>query len=396
MFSEGRAQLSEGRQRVVRNGFDFARAVAGLGVDRGIDAFQRYGFIKRYGKMYLATSYGRFEVRERPRAGLIYEIDTWLDRLRRATTDARRTPPRFSQARVQVEEAIFNLCARGEAEDLRATLISLGEAEAEIARGERFREEHGIRPLAGLSERWAKGCDDRTPEFELAVALASITSEGERGAFRASLEPVEVNGANINWTTDDAGAVWGTTSLEGNLAAVLQRRSIDARAEGLSHPSVSGRRVAPLSAVDLFLRGETDDERIEELLRGLALISWRNTPPAMTQAGASLPPELPRAYALLKLLFLPEGKLLRERQTEPVKIKHEPSVIPLLRAGRVGDALEVAERRLRSSGLMPFTHQFHFPDEDGARLAAALLIPISERATTLLAEMVLRPATKES
>jgi len=326
---------------------------------------------------------------------LIYQIDRWLDNLRRATRDTKRTPPRFGRARVQIEEAIFNLCASGEAEHLRATLMALGEAEAEIGHSPRFREEHGLRPLAGLSERWAWECDDRTPEFELAAALASITGESERGAFRASLEPVEINGANVSWTTDDAGAVWGTNSLEDNLAAVLHRRSIDARAGGLSHPLVSGRRAASLFAVDRFLRCKTDDERIEELLRGLALISWRNAPSGMTQAGASLPSELPRAYALLKLLFLPEGKLLRERQTEPVNVKHEPSIIPLLRAGRVADALEIAQRRLRSSGLMPFTHQFHFPDEDGARLAASLLLPISERATSLLAETVLRPAANE-
>ncbi len=395
VFREGRVQFNHKQNYVARTGFDFARAVAELGVDRGIDAFQRYAFIERNGQANLAASLGRFEVRERPRAALIYQLDRWLDNLRRATADAKRTPPRFRRARVQIEESIFNLCASGEAEDLRATLVGLGEAEAESARGQRFREEHGLRPLAGLSERWAWECDDRTPEFELAAALASITGEDERGAFRASLEPVEVNGANVNWTTDDAGAVWGMDSLADNLAAVLQRRSIDARAEGLSHPLMSGWRVASLFAIDRFLRGETDDERIEELLRGLALISWNNASSGMTQTDASLPPELPRAYALLKLLFLPEGKLLRERQTEPVRVKHEPSIIPLLRAERVADALEIAQRRLRSSGLMPFTHQFHFPDEDGARLAAALLIPISERAIRVLAETVLRPPANE-
>ena len=395
IFSEGRAQFSEGRQRAVRNGFDFARAVAGLGVDRGIDAFQRYGFAKRYGKMYLATSYGRFEVRERPLAALIYQIDRWLDNLRRATRDTKRTPPRFSRACMQIEEAIFDLCASGEAEDLRATLVSLGEAEAELARGQRFREEHGLRPLAGLSERWVRECDDGTSEFELAAALASIMGEGKRGVFRANLEPVETEGANVRWTDDDAGAVWGTNSLEDNLAAVLQRRSIDARAGGLSHPLISGRRVASLSAIDSFLRGETDDERVEELLRGLMLVSWRDTQLGAAKAGASLPPELPRAYALLKMLFLPGGKLWRERQAEPVEIKHEPSIVPLLRAGRIADALDMALRRLRSSGLTPFTHQFHVPKEDSARLAAALLIPISERSTRLLAETVLRPPAKD-
>jgi CRISPR-associated protein Csx17 len=164
---------------------------------------------------------------------------------------------------------------------------------------------------------------------------------------------------------------------------------------------LAGRRVASLRAVDLFLRRDTDDERIkderlEELLRGLALIDWRNdVATGAKQTDASVPPSLPRAYALLKLLFLPEGKLSRARQAEPVWIKHEPSIIPLLRAGRAADALEVAQRRLRSSGLVAFTDQFHFPDEDGARLAAALLIPISARAATSLAETVLRPAARE-
>jgi CRISPR-associated protein Csx17 len=406
IFREGRVQFNQKQSRRARTGFDFARAVAELGVDRGIDAFQRYAFIERNGQANLAAPLGRFAVRERPRAGLIHEIDHWLDSLRRATSDAKRTPPRFSRARAQVEQAIFDLCVSGEREDLRATLIKLGEAEGEIARGQRFREEHGLRPVVGsfgrgLSERWARECDDGTPEFELAAALASITGEGKRGVFRASLEPVEVRGGSVNWTPDDAGAVWGAGALEDNLAAVLQRRSIDARSGGLSHPLMEGRRVASLRAVDLFLRGDTDDERIEderleELLRGLALIDWRNDAASGgKRMDNSVPPALPRAYALLKLLFLPEGKLWRARQAEPVEIRHEPSIIPLLRARRAADALEVAQRRLRSSGLVAFTDQLHFHDEDGARLAAALLIPISERAATSLAETVLRPAARE-
>jgi CRISPR-associated protein Csx17 len=395
VFREGRVQFNQKQRRVARTGFDFARAVAELGVDRGIDAFQRYAFIERNGQANLAVSLGRFEVRERPLASLIYQVDRWLENLRRATGDAKRTPPRFGRARAQIEEAIFELCASGEAEDLRAVLFSLGEAEAELARGQRFREEHSLRPLAGLLERWARECDDGTPEFELAAALASITDEGKRGAIRENLEPVEIESANAHWAADDAGAVWGTNSLEDNLAAVLQRRSIEARAGGLSHPAISGRWAASLSAVDIFLREETDDERLEGLLRGLMLIDWRDTPPGAARADASLPPGLPRAYALLKLLFLPGGQLRRRRQTEITDIKHEPSVIPLLRAGRVGDALDTALRRLRSSGLTPYTHQFHVSEKDGARLAAALLIPISERSTELLAEAVLRPAASD-
>jgi CRISPR-associated protein Csx17 len=403
VFREGRVQFSRRRDRAVRTGFDFARAVAELGVDRGIDAFQRYGFIERNGQANLAAPLGRFDIPkgERTRAALIHELDRWLDRLSRATSDTKRTPPRLIRVREQIEEAIFDLCASGEPERLRATLLALGEAEAELARGPRFREEHGLQPLSGLSADWERACDDVTPEFEVAAALASIGGERGRWAFRTSLEPVEVSGPAVNWTTDDASAVWGAGTLAENLAAVLHRRSVDARRDGLSHPVMDDRRVASLHAVGSFLSGASlssglDDERTEALLRGLALIDWHNAARRTAGTGAEDAPELPRAYALLKLLFLPEGKFVREPGGEPILLKHEPSVVPLLRAGNVREALRVATRRLVSSGLTPFKTEFYYPDDEGVRLAAALLIPISERDVRELANMVLRsPASAE-
>lgn len=402
VFREGRVQFNRRRGAAVRTGFDFARAVADLGVDRGIDAFQRYGFIERNGQANLAAPLGRFEVPqcERPLAALLHgPVERWLDSLRRATSDAKRTPPRLIRVREQIEEAIFDLCASGEAGHLRATLLALGEAQAELARGPRFREEHRLQPLFGLSEDWAHGRDDVTPEFEVAASLASIGGEGGRWAFRTSLEPVEVSGPVVSWTMNDAGAVWGAGGLAENLAAVLHRRSVDARRAGLSHPVTEGKRVASLHAVERFLNRGTmstgfDDERAEALLRGLALIDWHNAAPRTAGADAKDAPELPRAYALLKLLFLAEGQFVREPGGEPVLIKHEPSVVPLLRAGHVPEALEVAARRLRASGLTPFTSEFHYPDGEGARLAAALLIPISGRDVRELAQMVLRPPAR--
>ena len=221
IFSEGRVQFSGIQKRSVQTGFDFARAVAELGVDRGIDAFQRYGFLERNGQANLATPLGRFEVRERPRATLLYQFDRWLDAWRRATSDTKRTPPRFIRALTHIEESSFQLCASGQPADLQATLMALGAAEAELARSPRFRDAHALRPLTGLSERWASECNDQSGEFELAAALGSITGEGKRGAFRTHLEPVEVMGTHASWTSDDTGMVWGTGTLGSNLAAVL-------------------------------------------------------------------------------------------------------------------------------------------------------------------------------
>jgi CRISPR-associated protein Csx17 len=399
VFSEGRVQFSGSHRRATRTGFDFARAVAELGVDRGIDAFQRYAFIERNGQANLALPLGRFEVpgSERLRATLVHEVDPWLERLRRATSDTKRTPPRFARARKNTEEAIFNLCASGSAEHLRETLTALGAAETAVAVSPRFRGEQKLEPLRELTETWAEECDDGTYEFAVACALASITGDGERDAMRASLEPVTITRTNVAWTGREGSAVWGTNTLTENLAAVLNRRSVDARAESLSHPVIAAKRHASLEAVAAFLSRKpdgsflTDDARIEELLRGLALIDWRRASRAAPPPSVEdIPAHLPRAYAMMKLLFLPQGKLRRKHGDEPYVIKHEPRVVLLLRANRVDEAIEIAARRLQSSGLVPLTERFHFNEQDGTRLAAALLIPITARAASVLADLVLR------
>ena len=71
--------------------------------------------------------------------------------------------------------------------------------------------------------------------------------------------------------------------------------------------------------------------------------------------------------------------------TDAVTIRHEPAIVPLLRAGRVPEALDIADRRLRTCGLMPFTCQFHVSQDAGVRLAASLLIPIADPAINALA-----------
>lgn len=398
IFKEGRVQF--GNRRPVRTGFDFARAVAELGVDRGIEAFQRYAFIERNGQANLATPLGVFYVEERPLAALVQEVDGWLGSFRHATSDEKKTPPHFVRARKQIEEAIFKLCARGSAEDLRETFIALGAAEAELAHGQRFREEKNLRPLTGLSLDWLWKrdderrefirCDDGTPEFRIAAALASIRGAGDVGALRSNLEPFDRKTGQ--WDKNSNSVVWSAAALEENLAAVLHRRSVEARMHSLSHPPLKSDYFASLEAIDAFLTGRADDGRVEELLRALILIDWSFVP---AKDAWGVPPSLPRAYALLKLLFLPEGKLQLKPGGEIITVKHEPTIVPLLRAGRVADALEVAGRRLTASGLAPLAEDFFFPREDGARLAAALLIPVDEPSVRALAKLVLRKEAED-
>src|SRR5206468_3169977 len=80
VLGEGRAQLPD---RAARDGFEFTRAVSGLGVDRGLSAFQRYSFAPRNGLAFFATPLDRVPVRRHPRATeLLDELDqsNWLDR----------------------------------------------------------------------------------------------------------------------------------------------------------------------------------------------------------------------------------------------------------------------------------------------------------------------------
>jgi CRISPR-associated protein Csx17 len=393
IFKEGRVQFSN--RRTVRTGFDFARAVAELGVDRGIDAFQRYAFIERNGQANLATPLGMFEVRERPLATRLYELDRnrWLDFFIRATSDDK-TPPRFVLARKRIEEAIFKLCATGNVAHLRETLVALGAAEAELSDGESFRADKNMRPLTGLSLRWVSECDDGSHEFRIASALAAMRGDGKVGSFRSNIESFD--DASRSWAQRSTSAVWSKAGLEENLASVLQRRSIDARAQSLSHPPVSSSRFASLASVNAFLNRETDDEKLEDLLSGLVLIDWsHDKAPESKIEKRNIPPTLSRTYALLKLLFLPKGEFQPKLNAEAIIIKHEPSIIPLLRAGRIPDAIDTAARRLRASGVMPLTNDFYFREADGSRLAAALLIPIDEPSIREIARLVLHDKTED-
>ncbi|HMY75275.1 MAG TPA: type I-U CRISPR-associated protein Csx17, partial [Blastocatellia bacterium] len=396
-LGEGRVQFNSKQKRAVQTGFDFARAVAELGVDRGIDSFQRFAFIERNGQANLATPLGRFDVRERPLASRLYEFDRWADRLRLAVSDAGKTPPRFTRAMKQLDEAMFALCQNGTADDLRAVLVALGAAEFELANGERFCAEKSLKPLFGLRKSWVRDCQDTSHEFQLAAALASIkgSDQFKLSPLRGNLESVDF--IKRDWAANDKGVVWGAGTFAENLSAVLQRRSVDARAAGASHPVLQAGRSARLSAIEAFLNHDTSDAQIESLLWGLMLVNWQDEEKNSTfKDSIKYAPTLPRIYALLKLLFLPDGKLTLKEGGEAIEIKHEPTIIPLLRAGRADEAVQTAVRRLRSSGLVPLTDSFDLQEEDAVRLAAALLIPIHQSAVYELAQLVLRPKSEEN
>jgi CRISPR-associated protein Csx17 len=409
LFGEGRAEVSG---RPAQNGTDFARAVAGLGVDRGIAGFSRFGFLKRSGKAFLAAPIGRFAVTERRKVDLLREADGWLSRFRRAVGD-QNAPPHLGSALRRIDAAVFDFCKYGAPTFFQAILIALGRAERLLSMAERFREEKQISPLSGLSAGWIVAANDHSLEFTAALALVSINdSENKIGPFRANLEPVDWKKRCRAWADKGRAVVWNPRDLTTNLTDVLQRRMIDGQRAGCEHLPLASRFTVSLETVAAFLDGDLDEQRVADLLWGLMLIDQRGLQSQNRPETADWP--IPRAYALLKLLFLPRP-VIADRQNGQVlwrlarkgeagiAIRPEPRILPLLCAGRIGEACRIAAQRLRVSGLPPcpgvlpngMTRDDTWAElvsdrRHAQRLSASLLIPINSASVNRLVHLVCR------
>jgi len=421
---EGRA---EHRGRKASSGLDMTRAVAALGVDRGFTSFSRHVFEMRNGQSFMAIPQGRHVVRHRTDVDLLREVDLWLDQFRLAVETSAKSiekrPQRFASALRAIDSAIFDFCRYGGKPLFQKILIALGQAERELALtpGKVGQSRFPPGPLAGLSRDWIDAADDGSREFAVARALAGVRHEpdnpGEHpkvGPLRANLEPIDWENKRCRaWAERDRAVIWNAADLPTNLAAALARRIMDGDRAGCENLPLASPARAPLSTISAFIAGETDDPRIEDLLRGLVLVNpSRHEPNGGDDAG------IPAAYALLKLLLLPRPLVIEPRDdgrvvvrySRPdengIRIRPEPRVLHLLRAGRLGEACAIAMRRLRASGLAPMPRARAGRTRDGdweeldrlgaagldpARLAAALLIPISDRAVSRLVTLITRP-----
>lgn len=399
LMSEGRAVLETS---AARDGLDFARATAQLGIARGIDAFQRHGFLMRAGKAYFATPLGRVRVRENRPASLISDLDEkgWLSHARSAIRD-KIAPASLLALGRWFDEALFRLAADASHDAVQEALIAIGALTLEGGRRPKLRE--GLHPPR-LSAGWveAAGKDDETHEFALAAAIASIdattrTKPDDAGfdlPFRRHLGPLAPGPRQDAWddtTESRALAVWSGRDLVRDMGAVLERRLIEAqRREFLrgNQPELPlrGRGTAPLAAVLAFLAGRTDDDRIAALSAGLA---WVRSPFGL-RSGVERHETLPFAYAALKPLFDPKGVAIPrpprngnrsygKDDDRPRKIVDPLPLLRLARAGRADEAVRAAQHIAHGAGLSaPFAALRPPRAADPARLAAALLAPLSD------------------
>lgn len=378
VIAEGRAEVFSKAKAAMTAGdsLDFLDAIASLGTDRGISSFCRYTMIKRRGDSYIALPASVVAVNQRREVDLLRELDgelTILDQFI-ARFPGEGPPAALSARRRAIDEARFEVALRGGSDAMRRLVRAIGALEMALARRDPGKDPKLWRPLGGLSAAWVDACGDSS-EVRLAAALASIGPSGSVGPMRAYLSPL-AEGDPRRYAPALRPTSWVGPSLAHRLASVLQRRLLDARRSSQTpgadvHPT-RGARKAHLDDVAGFLESQVDEHALEELLFGFGWVDFAGAHPV---ARASSGPPVSRTYALLKLLCLPHKLDLGATQ---VALPSPPALVPLLTAGRISDAVDLATDGLRARGL----HARRLganrgPDpEHGRRLAAALLIPV--------------------
>ena len=456
LLVEGRAVLNG---RTARNGLDFARAVSSLGVSRGFSEFERYGFLMRAGKAYLATPVGRRSATPSLAARLVADLDAggWLDRVR-GRSDGE--PAAARNAVKRFEDALFELTEPSSpAIRIQRTLVALGEVCKWLAVSRKGREAVGAPPPA-MSPAWIRMADDGSPEFRIAAALAGlglspmerrdgarteVASENKDAADSGAEDqetpparsrtalPMAAHFAPIDedrfldgqrsrgrraWSGDEAppAVVWGAGGLVSNMIAVLERRLVEGTIRGLDDKPLAGAVHARLADAGAFLSDDFDDTRCAALLAGMIWVRPARLPMKTSADDDAPPAPVPFAYAALKPIFTPDRALHRIRAlAETVRMPIPPGLVARLRTGgdsRDGRATDMAVRaalaRARASDLpSAFESERAGGRRSGAefsrigaglradRLAAALLIPIDDHALKMLVKRAYPDALTE-
>lgn len=360
MLGEGRARVG---RRAARSGLDFARAVASLGIDRGIREFQRIGIQQRNGLSYFAVPLGRFKVVRNPDIDLLRSIDGWIDKV---TSDSTKdASAHVASAVTALERAIIRMSQQRGAESTQAVLIAIGRVERAIALSSR-RGDHPPQPIPPLNEKWRHATQTDDPEWRLANALTSVTVGDARrqpriGPVRAALEPVDP--FNLDWipTTPDHVAEGAVVEM---LHLLVHRwLLLFEGTNGDKTWAVKSLNAARLDDINAFLAGHIDEARLYDLIRGLMLVNVGRVSQARNKTVA-----VPAAYGALRLCFAPPN-------FDNHQIALEPGLFRSARAGKQ-DAISNSLRRLKVSGLVPKISTIATEPQHIKRAAASLAFPL--------------------
>ncbi len=407
LFAEGRLDVGG---RAARNGLDAARALASLGVDRGIERFERFAFLRRNGLAFLAAHLGSFDVRVRDGVDLLPELDPLVDQLRRL----ERPAPAVKAAVRRLEHAMLELCRADEqtqednddakrrrASRIADVLAALGSAFRALARSPKARAALGAQRL--LTKAWAQAANDGSPEYAIAAALASWTVRGEWLSIN--------DGQNGWWRFGDGHPTWTDAGVFENVVALAQQR-LRTRDTGLA--SLGGLWSIDVPALHALLGlgpRALDVERLADLLFGLAFVENLSNLRGRPESPRGSLAAVPVSFCALRAVTSPT--LLGHQaatQREPVD-KHDedgagkpprhpaphivPAILAQVSAGRARAAVALAARRLRGSGVALKADPLWTQDALGApcsraAFAAALVLPLAPHLEARLAQRVLR------
>jgi len=289
LLGEGRV---EWRGVQAANGLDAARALADLGVDRGVGSFVRNALVSRNGLATLAVPVGRIEVRRRGEVPVTGQLDGWLAAVRRDGN----APAAVRAAVHRLETALFSVAVHGGRRRLQDVLVRAAELDTAVGRSPAFRSRTRVEPLLLRDlDGWLGQLDDGSAEFRLAAGFASLRDRAEEGqawSDRATLgrllRPLRYDdrGRHLGWSegAEEVGG-FGALPLLTVLADAHVRRGVvtlhresnrqDDEAELVGvQPAYDYGVPVPLGDVATLLRGNVDLGRLEELLAGLFRLDW--------------------------------------------------------------------------------------------------------------------------
>ncbi len=387
LLAEGRAQIGA---NTAREPLDLARAVKRLGTARGIQAFQRYGYIERNGQSNLAVPLGQFDVTDKhsPHLACTDDLNVWLRRLRREARD-RNAPARLIVMEKLLADSLIAVTEHSRRPDSwQRVLVCLAKTEETLTHGSGFR----AGPVPRLRPEWVAASNDDTPEFRLALAFA-LQFHQEQG------KPVDT--IRRHWLPLDQERPWrfatdGTGSdtrlvispevvMHGRLGlddavALIQRRLVEASQRGDRHLPLEPAPRATASVADLsdLLVGRVDLDRIMILAYALMALDRR----AWTQQRILI--ESPRmldwpddAWLTIRLCALSWS--LKTWSGFELDIGTDPAMVRRLSIGDDNTAVAIALRRLGAAGVRCPVHTGTVSPEIAKLWAAALAFPISKK-----------------
>lgn len=401
LFAEGR-MITGGR--TAASALDAAKAIARLGVARGIEAFERYAFVPRNGQSTLAVSLGRWPVVRNPGVRLLDEIDEWLDRMRMAGR-GKTAPASLMRDVRRIESAVLEVARSGaQASRWQDLIILLGAAEANLGTRARFTAEARLTPLPPLSAGWLEAAADDSTELRLAasIALQGLPPGFERarevlGPIRMHALPLASERSWSRFATGESGlakdprVVWQGHDLVADLAAVAARRILEGERIGTAGFPLTGPSFAGLDDIAAFLAGAVEAQRVSALARGLMALN--PLPSSAVRAfGTSLKRTRGAPLALHALVRVTHLSL----PTPELPARVDGAIVRLLVAGRLEEAVRIAVARLRAAGLNPRLRLGMGTPELARRLAATIAIPVAYADLERLFRSITKPASNDT